>query len=136
MAGAGAPPPNPNGRNGYNDLPPTPHDDPWHDYFMNFTLQVHNPSPWGTAGTLPLGGKGIFPTGRFFSISLAEQLAMQQAKSNPAGGTVIEELVMGDWRWPASEGWVKMRQNINGIEIHYAYNEGKQVWADFKFTGY
>jgi filamentous hemagglutinin len=40
---------------------------------------------------------------------------------------------MGDPRWPASAGWVKMRQNINGIEIHYMYNTNTGAADDFKF---
>jgi RHS repeat-associated protein len=72
-------------------------------------------------------------TGRAVPLNLTEQLAMEQAKSNPAGGTIID-LEMRDPRWPASEGWVKMRQHINGVKIHYVYNTITRVADDFKFV--
>lgn len=40
---------------------------------------------------------------------------------------------MSDPRWPAAEGWVKMRQNMNGIEIHYLLNTETEEVDDFKF---
>jgi filamentous hemagglutinin len=39
---------------------------------------------------------------------------------------------MGDLRWPASQGWVKMRQNINGVEVHYVLNTITDAVDDFK----
>jgi RHS repeat-associated protein len=72
-------------------------------------------------------------TGRTEAASLAEQLAMQAAKSNPAAGRVLE-VTMSDARWPASAGWVKMAQNVNGVEIHYVYNARTGLATDFKFV--
>ncbi|HEY1801408.1 MAG TPA: hypothetical protein VGG46_10785 [Terriglobales bacterium] len=64
--------------------------------------------------------------------NLNEQLAMKQAMSNPDAGQVIP-LKMADPRWPASDGWVKMSQNINGVEIHYVRNTVTGAVDDFKF---
>lgn len=38
----------------------------------------------------------------------------------------------GDPRWPASEGWTKRAQNINGVEVHYQYNPKAGQIDDFK----
>ena len=35
--------------------------------------------------------------------------------------------------WFASDGWVKMSQNVNGIEIHYIHNTKTGIYTDFKF---
>ncbi len=43
------------------------------------------------------------------------------------------DLILNDPRWLASEGWVKMSQNINGVEIHYVYNTITGAVDDFKF---
>jgi RHS repeat-associated protein len=71
-------------------------------------------------------------TGRAEAANLTEQLAMQAARSNPAAGRVLE-VTMSDPQWPASAGWVKMAQNINGVEVHYVYNVRTGLAADFKF---
>jgi len=42
---------------------------------------------------------------------------------------------MNDSRWPAADGWVKMAQNINGVEIHYVRNTITGAVDDFKFVG-
>ena len=72
-------------------------------------------------------------TGRTMALSLREQLAMAQARSNPASGMVLQNIRMTDPRWPASAGWVKMSQNINGMEIHYVFNRVLRIADDFKF---
>lgn len=59
---------------------------------------------------------------------------MQQAKSNPAAGQQIKNIIMKDPHWPASGGWMKMRQNINGVKIHYVMNSRTGAVADFKFA--
>ena len=71
-------------------------------------------------------------TGRTEAKNLTEQLAMKEAMSNPAAGTKLE-VVMADSRWPSSEGWVKMAENINGVEVHWVYNPKTRQAADFKF---
>jgi RHS repeat-associated protein len=85
--------------------------------------------------TNPVGPGPGQSTGRTQPNNLKEQLAMEQAQSNPTTGQQIRNIQMKDPRWPASQGWVKMRQNINGIEIHYVRNTVTGAVADFKFVG-
>lgn len=40
---------------------------------------------------------------------------------------------MGDPRWHQNDGWVKMHQEVNGVEIHYVYNTRCGCYDDFKF---
>ncbi len=84
------------------------------------------------AEELPIKPLGRGSTGRTVANNLTEQLAMKQAISNPTAGRVLR-ITMTDPRWPASEGWVKMTQNINGVEIHYVYNTITGAVDDFKF---
>ncbi|MCK4261353.1 MAG: hypothetical protein KAX49_20450, partial [Halanaerobiales bacterium] len=72
-------------------------------------------------------------TGRAIPTSLNEQYAMEQVMSNPNAGNILRSIKMTDPRWPSSEGWVKMTQNINGIEIHYLKNIIMGLFDDFKF---
>jgi len=76
-------------------------------------------------------------TGRYEAANLVEQLAMQEAMSNPSAGLVVRGADrMLDPRWPGSEGWVKMAQNVgkySKIEIHYNYNVQTGATADWKF---
>ena len=81
---------------------------------------------------IPLG-RGS--TGRNAAMNLREQLALEQAMADPTAGQVLRSLRMADTRWPASEGWIKMRQHINGIEIHYVRNIETGAVDDFKFIG-
>jgi filamentous hemagglutinin len=39
---------------------------------------------------------------------------------------------MTDTRWHQDDGWVKMSQNVNGVEIHYVWNKILCVYDDFK----
>lgn len=55
---------------------------------------------------------GLGSTGRTAPADLTEQLAMTQVRSAP-GGRVIP-VAMTDARWPASAGWVKVSQRVNG----------------------
>ena len=73
-------------------------------------------------------------TGRSTPNNLKEQIAMEQAMSNPAAGAVVPlKKGMTDSRWPATDGWVKMRQNVNGVEVHYVKNTRTGEVDDFKF---
>lgn len=64
---------------------------------------------------------------------------MEQVKSNPIIGEDLskEDLFMKDLRWPASEGWVKMQQEVitydGKIVIHYVRNTSTGWVDDFKF---
>ena len=75
---------------------------------------------------------GLGSTGRSTPANLNEKLAMEQAISNPAAGRPLP-VPMTDSRWPATDGWVKSAQNINGIEIHYVRNSITGAIDDFKF---
>ncbi|MGR4869676.1 filamentous hemagglutinin N-terminal domain-containing protein [Variovorax sp. LARHSF232] len=79
--------------------------------------------------TKPLG---LGSTGRATPINLTERLAMEEAISNPAAGRPLPVL-MTDSRWPGKDGWVKMSQNVNGVEIHYVINSKTGAIDDFKF---
>jgi RHS repeat-associated protein len=63
--------------------------------------------------------------------TLQEQLATDEAMSNPKAGKTLEGLNT-DPRWPADEGWVKKAQNVNGVEVHYEYNTKTGEIDDFK----
>jgi hypothetical protein len=76
---------------------------------------------------------GLGSTGRTTPASLGEQMAMEEARSNPSAGSQIPlRQGMTDPRWPSSSGWIKMRQNINGHEIHYLMNRVTGAVDDFK----
>ncbi|MFY7115462.1 hemagglutinin repeat-containing protein [Enterobacter cloacae complex sp. SHL020] len=82
-------------------------------------------------------GKDIIPlgrgsTGRTTPNSLGEKLSMEQAMSNPAAGHQLP-VIMTDPRWPRADGWVKMAQNVNGVEVHYVRNTKTGQVDDFKF---
>ncbi|MBV4476866.1 two-partner secretion domain-containing protein [Pseudomonas botevensis] len=75
---------------------------------------------------------GLGSTGRTVANNLNEQLAMKQVMSNPAVGLELP-LPLRDPRWPAADGWVKMSQNVNGVEVHYVRNAVSGFVDDFKF---
>jgi hypothetical protein len=75
---------------------------------------------------------GLGTTGRVAATSLKEALAMEEVMASP-GGVELTDIVMNDARWPASQGWVKMQQIVNGINIHYLKNTILGVFDDFKF---
>jgi len=70
--------------------------------------------------------------------NLREQLCIEQAMSNPTAGIQIKNLSMGDFRWAAQEGWVKMQQTFNlykeKIIIHYVINKPLKLMDDFKIV--
>jgi hypothetical protein len=52
---------------------------------------------------------------------------------NPANTRDSITSGMKDSRWPKEDGWVKMKQEVDDIEIHYVWNE-RTGWEDeFKF---
>jgi RHS repeat-associated protein len=76
---------------------------------------------------------GLGSTGRVTPANLSEQLAMEHAMSNPSAGRLIKLGGMSDARWPGNQGWIKLRQRINGHEIHYVVNGITGAIDDFKF---
>ena len=46
---------------------------------------------------------------------------------------IKKPIIMNDSRWMASDGWVKMSNNVDGIEIHFVYNVNTGEFYDFKF---
>ena len=91
----------------------------------------------GVGNPVKVEGRGS--TGRTIPNSLDEQMAMHQVKSNPLNGSknlsqlANKPIITNDQRWPASEGWVKMSNNVNGVEIHFVYNILMGLFDDFKF---
>ena len=91
----------------------------------------------GVGNPVKIAGKGS--TGRTIPKNLNEQMAMHQVQSNPLKGAVDmsklskRPIIMSDSRWPASKGWIKMSNNVNGIEIHFVYNKKTGAFDDFKF---
>ena len=73
-------------------------------------------------------------TGRTAPNNLTEKLAMDSAKSNPAGGKVLD-ITLKDPR--LSKSTVKMSQVFDTskgkIEIHYLWDKAKNAFFDFKF---
>jgi len=72
-------------------------------------------------------------TGRAIPETLEEYYALESVMADPSLGEVIEDIVMSDPRWPASEGWVKCRVKVGDSFIHYVYNTVTKAIDDFKF---
>ena len=86
----------------------------------------------GLPSTAPVPlGRGS--TGRTVPKNLHEQLAMTEVRSNPEGSMIPVE--MRDVRWSGEMGWVKMGQEVNGVDIHYVLNVVDGAVDDFKFKG-
>jgi filamentous hemagglutinin len=70
---------------------------------------------------------------------LREELAVQQAMQDPAAGQRAAG-ALGDSRWPASDGWVKMQQTIDPggrggpMSVHYNFNTVTGAVDDFKLV--
>jgi hypothetical protein len=81
------------------------------------------------AAETPLG-KGS--TGRTTPNSLKEKLTMEEVMSNPQNQAIpATSKPMGDPRWPAKDGWVKMRNADN--TVHWVQNTKTGAVDDFKF---
>jgi hypothetical protein len=65
--------------------------------------------------------------------SLKEQLAMEQVMANPSGKQLPLKMSDKTNNLLAEDGWVKMAQNVNGVEIHYVMNMITGEIVDFKF---
>ncbi|MGA2137037.1 MAG: RHS repeat-associated core domain-containing protein [Bryobacteraceae bacterium] len=120
---------------------------------------VQNPLRWvdplgltGCDSSPRLLGKGStadLAKGTTLPRNLREQLAVEQATSDPDAGTVLP-LKMNDPRWPGSDGWVKMQQVVQpvggetpgvGLEsasdpitVHYVKNLNTGQIDDFKIV--
>jgi len=93
-------------------------------------------NPCGHTGTdmkcgvvIPLG---LGSTGRTVAADLREQLAMEEVMADPKGTKTGVQ--MNDQRWHRSQGWVKMSQTVNGVEIHWVENTITGAVDDFKFA--
>lgn len=64
-------------------------------------------------------------TGRTTPNNLQEQLAIKEVLSDPLKGAKELPITMTDKRWLASDGWVKMSRNVNGVEIHLIHYKNK-----------
>ena len=90
----------------------------------------------GVGNPVEVVGRG--GTGRTVPNTLNEQMAMHQVMPNPLERAVDmsqlknHPVIMSDSRWLASEGWVKMSNNVNGVEIHFVYNKITGAFDDFK----
>jgi RHS repeat-associated protein len=93
----------------------------------------------GAGPIVPLG-RGSTANGdqRWLPRSLREELAVEQAMQNPAAGRPASGKPLGDPRWPAADGWVKLQQTVDpgGLEepisVHYNFNTVTGEVDDFK----
>ncbi|MGC2222071.1 MAG: hypothetical protein WA624_06770 [Methylocella sp.] len=60
-----------------------------------------------------------------------EEKALKQAQKNPEAG-ITTSTFLRDPHFPASQGWKKMVQYIDGVEIHYVFNPSTGEATDFK----
>lgn len=86
---------------------------------------------------LGLGSTANLAQGTTLPRNIREQLAVQEAISNPSAGIPLP-FKMTDSRWAASEGWVKMQQIIKPggepINVHYLRNTISGMMDDFKIV--
>ena len=76
-------------------------------------------------------GRGQSKGGKHKQETLEEELAMEEAMTNPEKGKELKGKNT-DPRWPEDEGWEKRTQNINGEEVHYQYNPKTGAIDDVK----
>jgi hypothetical protein len=58
---------------------------------------------------------------------------MEEVMADPKG-TPITRIQMKESRWPSGQGWVKMTQTVNRVEIHWVQNTITGEVDDFKFA--
>jgi RHS repeat-associated protein len=117
--------------------------DDLHTYYVvagNAPVLVHNTCPTGGA-RFTVDSNGVVTdlrppsrgsTGRTTPGGANEQNALDLVQANAQYGNRLP-LRMNDPRWHADDGWVKMEQTVNDVEIHYVYNMKTGVADDFKF---
>ena len=76
-------------------------------------------------------GRGQSKGGKHDPETLEEELAMEEAMTNPGKGKELKGRNT-DPRWPEDEGWEKWTQNVNGEEVHYQYNPKTGAIDDVK----
>jgi len=102
------------------------------DVIKNAKVDVSASVKKSSSTEIKILGRGS--TGRTTANNLKEQLAMEEIKANPLqGAKELTSVKMADTRWPASDGWIKMSKNVNGVGVHYVYNPKIGVFDDFKF---
>ncbi|SMD23507.1 hypothetical protein [Kibdelosporangium aridum] len=74
---------------------------------------------------------GLGHTGKHKNLTINEKIAMDEVMYDPKAGEVLP-ITLKDPRWPAKDGWVKMAQEVNGVRIHYLFNEVTGHYDDFK----
>jgi RHS repeat-associated protein len=96
--------------------------------------------PLGLCRVEPLGrGSTANGTNRWLPRNLREQLAVDEAMQRPAAGESASG-ALGDTRWPAGEGWVKLQRTVDAggregpMSIHYNYNTQTGEVDDFKLV--
>ena len=99
---------------------------------LTFAASIRDVGATGTRGSTIDPAKGSFAPS-----NLREQLAVEQAMSNPAAGKQVP-IQKSDPRWPASEGWLKMQQRLtpggDPVNVHYVYNPKTRAIDDFKIV--
>ena len=89
------------------------------------------------AGAESAGSTADLAKGTTLARDLREQLAIEQAASNPTAGTKLP-INMTDPRWPGAQGWEKWQQIIkpggDPINTHYLYNPATGQMDDFKIV--
>jgi hypothetical protein len=102
---------------------------------LAWALSSCNSANASCAGNVALAGLsgGLGLTGTRLATTVAEQLALEEAASNPAAGKVLTNIVLKDPRWPATAGWVKKElTSPGGVVVHWVYNTITGAAADFK----
>jgi RHS repeat-associated protein len=97
---------------------------------INAKKQLNNFINKSLKGSLRPLGRGH--TGRWIPKNQRELDAIKAVMLNPVAGKRLS-FRMTDPRWHANKGWVKMAQNVNGIEIHYVFNTRSRRVDDYKF---
>jgi len=112
----------------------------FHTYYVTDSkVLVHNMCQVNENVKSKMANRGN--TGRTDPNNLVEKLAMEQVKSDPLNGSeVLKKITLGDKRWAASEGWVKLQYVVNSgshqTTIHFVYNQALNLVDDFKFVAY
>ena len=63
--------------------------------------------------------------------NLNQQLAIEEASSNPNAGHVISNIKMKDPRMPYWLGWQKYSYRVNGMDVHYVENRLFPKWYPY-----